>query len=49
VHLFVPVGSADLAGGGALAEGDAVRLTDAGAPALVAGPEGAEVLIWATA
>ena len=38
-----------LEGAGALAEGDAVRLTGAGDPDLTAGPDGAEVLIWATA
>ena len=48
-HLFVAVGSATLEGAGELAEGDAVRLTAAGGPLLVAGPAGAEVLIWATA
>ena len=48
-HVFVAVGSADLEGAGPLAEGDAARLTMAGSPRLVAGPEGAEVLIWATA
>ena len=48
VHLFVAVGSAALEGAGDLAEGDAVRLTGAGAPGLTAGPSGAEVLIWAT-
>ncbi len=49
VHLFVAVGSVALEGAGELAEGDAVRLTGAGDPDLVAGPSGAEVLIWATA
>ena len=49
VHLFVAVGSAALEGAGELAEGDAVRLTGAGDPDLTAGPDGAEVLIWATA
>jgi len=48
-HLFVALGSADLEGAGELAEGDAVRLTAAGSPALTAGPAGAEVLVWATA
>jgi quercetin 2,3-dioxygenase len=47
-HLFVPRGSAQLEGAGALATGDAVRLTAAGAPTLTAGADGAEVLIWAT-
>jgi redox-sensitive bicupin YhaK (pirin superfamily) len=49
VHLFVAVGSADLEQGGALAEGDAARLTGAGARRLEAGPGGAEVLVWVTA
>jgi hypothetical protein len=49
VHLFVARGSAVLAGAGDLSTGDAVRLTGAGSPSLTAGPEGAEVLIWATA
>ena len=49
VHVFVPRGTADLEGAGTLSTGDAVRLTAAGSPTLIAGPEGAEVLIWATA
>lgn len=49
VHLFVAVGAASLEGAGELAEGDAARLTAAGAPALSAGPNGAEVLVWVTA
>ena len=49
VHVFVPRGSAHLEGAGSLSAGDAVRLTDAGSPSLTAGPDGAEVLIWATA
>lgn len=44
-HVFVPVGTASLAGDD-LWTGDAARLTEAGTPELVAGPEGAEVLIW---
>ena len=46
-HLFVALGDADLEGAGALAEGDAARLTAVGSPRLTAGPTGAEVLIWA--
>jgi len=49
VHVFVPVGSVELEGAGVLATGDAARLTAAGDLGLVAGPEGAEVLVWATA
>ena len=49
VHVFVPIGSVELEGAGVLLAGDAARLTGAGDLGLVAGPEGAEVLIWATA
>ncbi len=49
VHVFVPIGSAELEQAGPLDTGDAVRLTDAGGLELTAGAEGAEVLIWATA
>ncbi len=49
VHLFVALGDAELEGAGALAEGDAARLTAAGSPRLTAGPGGAEVLLWVTA
>jgi quercetin 2,3-dioxygenase len=49
VHVFIARGRSDLEGAGGLDEGDAARLTDAGALALKGGPEGAEVLIWATA
>jgi redox-sensitive bicupin YhaK (pirin superfamily) len=45
-HLFVASGSASLEGAGELAAGDAVRLSEAGSPSLIAGPEGAEVLVW---
>ena len=46
-HVFVARGALDLAGAGRLEAGDAVRLTAAGSPSLVADPvEGAEVLIW---
>jgi len=47
-HVFVPVGSGELDGAGPLATGDAARLTDGGSPVFTAGPEGAELLIWAT-
>jgi redox-sensitive bicupin YhaK (pirin superfamily) len=49
VHLYLARGTADLEGAGALAEGDAVRLTAAGSPRLTAGNDGAEVLVWETA
>ena len=45
VHLFVPVGSVDLEGAGVLEEGDAVRLTAAGARRLTAVTP-AEILVW---
>jgi redox-sensitive bicupin YhaK (pirin superfamily) len=48
VHLFIARGDAELDGSIALGQGDAVRLTAAGAPVLVAGRDGAEVLVWAT-
>ena len=47
-HLYVARGSADLEKGGALATGDAARLTSAGPLSLTSGSEGAEVLIWTT-
>ncbi len=46
VHLFIARGSAVLEGAGALAEGDAVRLTGAGSLTLTAETDGAEVLVW---
>ncbi len=46
VHTFVPVGSVDLEGEGALATGDAARLTGNGGRTVTAGPDGAEVLVW---
>ena len=49
VHVFVPIGTAELEQAGGLDTGDAVRLTDAGGLELTAGPDGAEALIWATA
>jgi redox-sensitive bicupin YhaK (pirin superfamily) len=49
VHVYVARGAASLEGAGSLAEGDAVRLTGAGSPALTAGADGAEVLVWETA
>ncbi|MCU0269637.1 MAG: pirin family protein [Acidimicrobiales bacterium] len=47
-HLFVALGAADLEDVGALAQGDAARLTAAGSPELTAGSNSAEVLVWAT-
>ena len=49
VHVFVPIGTVELEQAGRLDTGDAVRLTDAGGLEFIAGAEGAEVLIWATA
>ena len=48
VHVFIARGDAAIEDAGALAEGDAVRLTRAGSRSLTAGPGGAEVLIWET-
>jgi redox-sensitive bicupin YhaK (pirin superfamily) len=48
-HVFVAVGSGSLEGVGQLGTGDAARLTDAGAMMFTAGPEGAELSVWATA
>lgn len=48
-HVYVARGSAELDGAGRLEEGDAARLTDAGAPPLTAGVDGAEVIVWETA
>jgi len=49
VHLFVARGAVDLDESGTLAAGDAARLDDAGARALTAGSDGAEILVWETA
>jgi redox-sensitive bicupin YhaK (pirin superfamily) len=49
VHVFVADGDAALEDAGSLAEGDAVRLTGAGARRVTAGDRGAEVIVWATA
>ncbi|HEY3723078.1 MAG TPA: pirin family protein [Acidimicrobiia bacterium] len=49
VHVFVANGDATLDGTEPLGPGDAARLTDAGSRTLTVGPDGAEVVIWATA
>jgi redox-sensitive bicupin YhaK (pirin superfamily) len=49
VHLFVALGSATLNESEELGEGYALRLTNEGSHAIMAGPEGAEVIVWATA
>jgi len=49
VHAFVALGSATLNESEALGEGDAVRLTDECTHTVTAGPDGAELIVWATA
>jgi redox-sensitive bicupin YhaK (pirin superfamily) len=49
VHVFVAVGSGELDRLGALLTGDAARLGDSGTLEFTAGPEGAELSVWATA
>ncbi len=49
VHVFVARGSGTLDPGGALSTGDAARLVDPDGLGFTAGPDGVEVLIWATA
>lgn len=46
VHFYVAKGSVQLEGAGALAPGDAARLTGAGGRRVTAGGDGAEVLVW---
>ena len=53
VHVFVALGDGTFEGVGALAQGDAVRLTGSpvASPATLgftAGEKGAELLVWAT-
>jgi redox-sensitive bicupin YhaK (pirin superfamily) len=48
VHAFVALGSGTL-GAETLSAGDAVRITGSQALTFTAGPEGAELLVWATA
>ena len=48
VHAFVARGSVDLEGAGTLHAGDAARLASAGARAIVAGDDGAELTVWET-
>jgi redox-sensitive bicupin YhaK (pirin superfamily) len=47
-HIFVARGDAELEASGLLDTGDAVRMVGTGQQRLVAGDEGAEVLIWTT-
>ncbi|MEJ7800464.1 MAG: pirin family protein [Ilumatobacter sp.] len=49
VHVFVARGSGSLDPGGHLGTADAARLTESDGVGFTAGPDGAEVLIWATA
>jgi redox-sensitive bicupin YhaK (pirin superfamily) len=46
VHLFVARGSVELEGAGTLATGDTARITVGEGQRLVAGTDGAEVLVW---
>ena len=48
VHVFVPVGGGELESATTLQTGDAARLTAAGPLGFTAGPNGAELLVWAT-
>jgi hypothetical protein len=48
VHVYIAKGSGLLEGAGELVEGDAARLTAAGAPHFTANAvDGAEILVWA--
>lgn len=47
VHAFVALGSATLEGTSLLEQGSAARLTGAGALSMIAGLQGAELLVWA--
>ena len=46
LHLFVPRGTVDLEGAGALEEGDSVRFTATGGNRVTATGDGAEILVW---
>jgi quercetin 2,3-dioxygenase len=48
VHVFVPIGDGTLSSGEDLRTGDAARLSHAGEHSFTAGPNGAELLVWAT-
>jgi hypothetical protein len=48
VHLFVARGMAELDGPSVLGTGDALRLTDERVGSVTAGPDGAELVVWAT-
>lgn len=46
VHLFVARGSVELEGAGAIGTGDTARITVGDGQRVVAGPDGAEILVW---
>src|SRR5699024_7316626 len=46
VHLYVPLGSAELEGEGGLVAGDAAGRTASGGRRIACGPGGAVVLVW---
>lgn len=46
VHLFVPRCTGMLEGAGELVTGDAVRITAGGGQQVIAGRQGAEILVW---
>jgi quercetin 2,3-dioxygenase len=46
VHLFVARGTVSLEGAGSLTDGDAVRIAGGGGQRVVAGADGAEILVW---
>ena len=48
VHVFVARGAIELEGAGELAEGDAARLTEAGALTATATEEPTELVVWET-
>jgi redox-sensitive bicupin YhaK (pirin superfamily) len=49
VHVFVALGNGQLSDDTSLSTGDAVRITGAQPLQFTAGPDGAELLVWATA
>ena len=46
LHLFVPLGAVTLEGAGELTAGDAVRIAGDGGQRVLAGADGAEILVW---
>ena len=49
VHVFVALGTAIFDGEESVVAGDAIRLTNDGVHSITAGPDGAELIVWATA